>query len=303
MWKILCLVLALLALAACAVAWKERRANTNMRQEQEALPAAQAHLRPFVLGQIIQGHSPEFELLEDFNRIYGLNFGSGAFMLLVVKLRSHPFGTSPAGQEQAYSMVQDELTCILGLTAELNFAVQDGLLVCFYTEPRVTLDPPSGNQKYLRDLLEQQCGACAASLMDHCGIDVIIALGRYDLGGFALHTNYISAKALLEQAICSRWSGNVVVDAGELSQTMDMELANTQRQFYNCFICFHYADAANHLFHMVELRIDNYCDTFREAREIVARELQFCTLPGAFAQCLQDRRPVRTECLLSFPAV
>ena len=136
------------------------------------------------------------------------------------------------------------------------------MLVCFYCQPGVTIQSPSDNQETLRELLFQQCRACAAALLEKHGIDVLIALGKFDLGGFALHTNYLSTKALLEQAVSSRWGDSVIKDTGSLTQRTDQELSRVQRQFYNCFVCFQYRDAAEYLFHMVELRISNYFDPF-----------------------------------------
>lgn len=275
MWGPLCLILAI-ALAAAGFAYiSERRANAALRHKSDALAQSQQLLQDFALSQLIQGNTPGFEHLADFYRIYHLEFSSETFMLLVVKLRRHPYG--PGGQAAAYTTVQEELNGILGLSTRLYFLEMDGLLVCFYSEPRVTLSPPSGNQKSLRELLGQQCAACAASLLDNHQIDVIIALGQYDLGGFALHTNYISTKSLLEQAMCSKWVGSVVLDAGELTQKTDVELSNAQRQFYNCFICFKFEAAAEHLFRMVQLRISDYYDSFQEAKEVVANQLRFCT--------------------------
>lgn len=275
MWGPLCLILAIALAAAIFSYIHERRANAALRHESDALAQSQQLLQDFALSQLIQGNTPGFEHLADFYRIYHLEFSFETFMLLVVKLRQHPYG--PDGQAAAYTTVQEELTGILGLSTQLYFVEMDGLLVCFYSEPRVTLSPPSGNQKSLRELLGQQCAACAASLLDNHQIDVIIALGQYDLGGFALHTNYISTKSLLEQAMCSKWVGNVVLDAGELTQKTDVELSNAQRQFYNCFICFKFEAAAEHLFRMVQLRISDYYDSFPEAKEVVANQLRFCT--------------------------
>jgi AraC-like DNA-binding protein len=180
-----------------------------------------------------------------------------------------------------------------------------GLLICFYSEPRVTLSPPSSNQKPLRELLSQQCAACAASLLEQHGIDVLIALGRYDLGGFALHTNYLSAKALLEQAMCSRLPDNVVLDAAELTKKTDPEFSGAQRQFYNCFTCFQFSAAAEHLYHMVELRIQGYYDSFQEAKEVVAQQLRFCTnmleLPLNVSLSLEDGSRISIRDLMASP--
>lgn len=267
-----------LALAVCCVFFVlERRAGRALRKERRALAYSQAQLQSFGLLQLIQGNTPDFDRLQDFYRIYHLNFDSPTFMLLVAKLRRYPYDSGPGGLAAAYTTVQEELNGILGLSAKLYFVETDGLLVCFYCEPRVTLEPLSENHNALRSLLYQQCVACTASLLDQHGIDVLIALGQYDHGGFALHTNYISAKALLEQAMFSKWSGNVVQDASELCGKTNLEFYDVQRQFYNCFLCFKFDAAAEHLFHMVQLRIHDYYDGFQEAREVVAEQLRFCT--------------------------
>lgn len=277
MWVIFCLILAIALAVVCVAYIHDRHVNTALRRSSAALLQSQSRLQAFALHQMLQGKVPDFTCIQDFYRIYNLEFSSEAFMLLVVKLRRHPYDTGPSGQAAAYTTVQEELSGILGLSNRLYFVEMEGVLVCFYSEPRVTIAPPSGNQKLLRELLGQQCAACAASLLDNHQIDVIIALGQYDLGGFALHTNYISTKSLLEQAMCSKWADNVILDAGELTLKTDAELSNAQRQFYNCFICFKFEAAAEHLFRMVQLRISNYYDSFQEAREVVANQLRFCT--------------------------
>ncbi len=276
MWAVCCLIL-VLAMAGLGLSYyHERRTNARLRRDSAALQSSQKALQGYALTQMLLGKSPRFEYLKDYYRIYDLDFPADSFMLLAAKLRQHPFGSSPEGQAAAYTAVQEELTGILSLSVQPYFAELDGLLVCFYCEPRVAISPPSGNQRSLRELLNQQCAACAASLLEQHQIDVLFALGRYDVGGFGLHTNFISTKALLEQAMCSRWPGNVISDAGELTQKTDIELSGTLRQFYNCFICFKFEAAAEHLFHMVELRISNYYDSYQEAREVVADQLRFC---------------------------
>lgn len=265
------------ALGLCVVLLLRReRGFHQMRQEAREMEQSQAQLRDFALGQLLKGNVPDFSRIEDFYRVYHLEFPAEAFMLLVVKLRACPAAEEPGGQEDAYATVREELTGILGLYRELCFVEKEGLLVCFYCEPGVTIRPPSNNQGALRELLYQQCRACAAALYEKHGIDVIIALGQYDMGGFALHTNYISTKALLEMAVCSHWEENVVRSDEELTQKTDVELSTAQRQFYNCFVCFQYEDAAEYLFHMVELRIRNYYDPYPEAREVVAEQMRFC---------------------------
>ena len=271
------ILLLLCALAVC-VLLLVRKGRTPPAPDLEArLKSDQQRLRDFALLQLVQGRTPEFERVDSYYRLYGLNFPGDAFMLLTVKVRSHCFGDDPQGLATAYNTVREELTGILGLYAELCFAELDGVLVCFYCEPRVTVQPDSDNQPALRELLIQHCEACAASMLENSGIDALIAVGHYDVGGFGLHTSFLSTKALLEQAMLSHHTGNVVSDADELSRKTDAELADTQRQFYNYFVCFKYADAADCLFHMVELRISHYYDTFTEAREIVAHQLTFCT--------------------------
>lgn len=277
LWMMLSGVL-LAALGACtALLLRQRRRFQGMRREARELARSQVRLREFALGQLIRGNTPDFSLIEDYNRVFHLEFSAEAFMLLVVKLRRYPGAGEDGAQENAYTTVREELTGILGLYRELCFVEREGLLVCFYCEPAVSIRPPSENQEALRELVYQQCRACAAALLEKHGIDVIIALGQYDMGGFALHTNYISTKALLEMAVCSRWSENVVRSDRELTQKTDPELSTAQRQFYNCFVCFQYRDAAEYLFHMVELRIQNYYDSYPEAREVVAEQLRFCT--------------------------
>lgn len=269
-------LLILAALLAVLLLRREREFH-QMRQDAREMKQSQERLRAFSLGQLLKGNTPDFSLIKDFYRVFRLEFPAEAFMLLVVKLRSYPSAGEPSAQENAYATVREELTGILGLYRELCFVEKEGLLVCFYCEPGVTIQPPSDNQSALRDLVYQQCRACAAALLEKQQIDVIIALGQYDMGGFALHTNYISTKSLLEQAVCSHWEDNVVQSADELTQKTDVELSTAQRQFYNCFVCFQYEDAAEYLFHMVELRIRNYFDPFPEAREVVAQQLRFCT--------------------------
>lgn len=243
----------------------------------QALARSQLRLQDYAIGQMLKGNTPDFTHLEDFYRVFRLEFPAEAFMLLTIKLRRYPGAGQPDAQENAYGTVREELTGILGLSRTLYFAEKDGMLVCFYAQPGVTIQPPSDNQDTLRELLYQQCRACAAALEDQHGIDVLIALGKFDLGGFALHTNYLSAKALLEQAVSSKWSDSVIRDSATLTQRTDQEFSTAQRQFYNCFVCFQYHDAAEYLFHMVELRIRNYFDPFPEAREVVAEQLRFCT--------------------------
>lgn len=257
------------------------RSRPQSREAKEAeepqLRASQLRLQDYAIAQMLKGNAPGFEYLEDYYRVFHLEFPAEAFMLLVVKLRGYPNAGEPDAQENAYGTVREELTGILGLSRKLYFSEKDGTLVCFFCEAGVTIQPPSDNQQTLREILFQQCRACAASLLDQHGIDVLIALGKYDLGGFALHTNYLSAKTLLEQAMSARWTENVIQDADALTQKTDMEFSNAQRQFYNCFVCFQYRDAAELLFHMVELRIENYYDPYPEAREVVAEQLRFCT--------------------------
>ena len=264
------------ALAAGLVLKRRSGAKPEPVQDSE-LAASQLRLRDYAIGQMLKGTVPDFEHMADYYRVFHLEFPAEAFMLLVVKLRGYPNAGEPDAQDNAYGTVREELTGILGLSRELYFAEKDGVLVCFYCQPGVTIQPPSDNQETLRELLFQQCRACAATLMEKHGIDVLIALGKFDLGGFALHTNYLSAKALLEQAMSSRWGDSVIKDTGALTQRTDQELSRVQRQFYNCFVCFQYRDAAEYLFHMVELRISNYFDPFPEAREVVAEQLRFCT--------------------------
>ena len=254
-----------------------RRGVKQSATQDSELANAQLRLRDYAIGQMLKGTVPDFEHMADYYRVFHLEFPAETFMLLVVKLRGYPNAGEPDAQENAYGTVREELTGILGLSRELYFAEKDGVLVCFYCQPGVTIQPPSDNQETLRELLFQQCRACAAELLEKHGIDVLIALGKFDLGGFALHTNYLSAKALLEQAVSSRWGDSVIKDTGALIQRTDQELSRVQRQFYNCFVCFQYRDAAEYLFHMVELRISNYFDPFPEAREVVVEQLRFCT--------------------------
>ena len=175
------------------------------------LAASQLRLRDYAIGQMLRGTVPDFEHMEDYYRVFRLEFPAEAFMLLVVKLRGYPRSGEPNAQEDAYGTVKEELTGILGLSRTLYFTEKDGVLVCFYCQPGVTIRPPSDNQETLRELLYQQCRACAASLLEKHGIDVLVALGKFDVGGFALHTNYLSAKALLEQAVSSRWGDSVKI--------------------------------------------------------------------------------------------
>lgn len=279
MWifAVISAVLLLLLVGCWARMEQQRKISRGIRQDALILEESRQKLREFALEQIIQGNVPSFELLEDYYRIYDLSFDSDAFMLLTAKIRRHPYGNDSESQMVAYAAVKEELSGILGLYAQLNFVEADGILVCFFCEPRVRMQPPSGNHEALRQLVSQQCQACAASLMDHHQIDVIMAIGQYDMGGFALHSNYLTTKTLLEQAMCSRWSGNVVTSSDELGRKTDQEFANAQRLFYNCFVCFQYEDAAEHLFRMVQLRISDYYDSFPEAREVVANQLRFCT--------------------------
>ncbi len=267
----------LLGAAAMGLVLVRRGGAKQMAAQDSELANAQLRLRDYAIGQMLKGTVPDFEHMTDYYRVFHLEFPAEAFMLLVVKLRGYPNAGEPDAQENAYGTVREELTGILGLSRELYFAEKDGVLVCFYCQPGVTIQPPSDNQETLRELLFQQCRACAAELMEKHGIDVLIALGKFDLGGFALHTNYLSAKALLEQAVSSHWGDSVIKDTGALTQRTDQELSRVQRQFYNCFVCFQYRDAAEYLFHMVELRISNYFDPFPEAREVVAEQLRFCT--------------------------
>lgn len=224
----------------------KRRSGAKLEPAQNAeLAASQLRLRDYAIGQMLKGAVPDFEHISDYYRVFHLEFPAEAFMLLVVKLRGYPRAGGPDAQENAYGTVKEELTGILGLSRTLYFAEKDGVLVCFYCQPGVTIRPPSDNQETLRELLFQQCRACAA--------------------------------ALLEQAVSSRWGDSVIKDTGSLTQRTDQELSRVQRQFYNCFVCFQYRDAAEYLFHMVELRISNYFDPFPEAREVVAEQLRFCT--------------------------
>lgn len=297
--------LGILLLAAIVLLVRQARSSRKTRQDMEALSQSQARLRDFALGQLLKGNAPDFPRIGDYYRVFHLEFPAEAFMLLAVKLRSYPASGEAIGQENAYATVREELTGILGLYRELYFVEKDGLLVCLYCEPAVSIQPPSDNQKALRDLLYQQCKACAASLLEKHGIEVIISLGHYDMGGFALHTNYLSAKALLEQAVCSHWTDSVVQSSDELTQKTDVELSRVQRQFYNCFVCFQYQDAAEHLFHMVELRISNYFDSFPEAREVVAEQLRFCTnmleLPLNITLTLQSGGTICMRDLMASP--
>lgn len=284
---------------------RREREFHKMRQETRELNQSQDRLRDFALGQLLKGNAPDFSKIRDFYRVFRLEFPAEAFMLLVVKLRGCPGAGEPGAQEDAYATVREELAGILGLYRELCFVEKEGLLVCFYCEPGVTVQPPSDNQVPLRELVYQQCRACAAALAEKHGIDVIIALGQYDMGGFALHTNFLSTKALLEQAVCSHWEENVVRSADELTQKTDVELSTAQRQFYNCFVCFQYGDAAEYLFHMVELRIQNYYDPFPEAREVVAQQLRFCTnmleLPLNIVLTLPDGGTIGMRELMASP--
>lgn len=266
-------------LIGAVAAWfvMRRRRETKENLQQAELAASQLRLQDYAIGQMLKGNVPNFERIADYYRVFHLEFPAQAFMLLAVKLRGYPGAGEPDAQENAYGTVKEELTGILGLSRTLYFAEKDGVLVCFYCQPGVRIQPPSDNQEPLREILFQQCRACAATLMEKHGIDVLIALGKFDLGGFALHTNYLSAKSLLEQAVSSRWGDSVIKDTGALTQRTDQELSRVQRQFYNCFVCFQYRDAAEYLFHMVELRISNYFDPFPEAREVVAEQLRFCT--------------------------
>ena len=266
-------------LVGAVAAWfvMRRRSETKENPQQTELAASQLRLQDYAIGQMLKGNVPNFERIADYYRVFHLEFPAQAFMLLAVKLRGYPGAGEPDAQENAYGTVKEELTGILGLSRTLYFAEKDGVLVCFYCQPGVRIQPPSDNQEPLREILFQQCRACAATLMEKHGIDVLIALGKFDLGGFALHTNYLSAKSLLEQAVSSRWGDSVIKDTGALTQRTDQELSRVQRQFYNCFVCFQYRDAAEYLFHMVELRISNYFDPFPEAREVVAEQLRFCT--------------------------
>jgi AraC-like DNA-binding protein len=302
LFLIIC-VLFLLALGTALYVHGSQRSGSEVSQGSADLAFSQKKLQSFALGQMLLGNVPEFEQLSDFYRIYGLSFPSEVFMLLVAKIRRQPGGSEDL--KNAYLTVQEELGSILSLSAEPYFVELGGLLICFYSEPRVTLSPPSSNQKPLRELLSQQCAACAASLLEQHGIDVLIALGRYDLGGFALHTNYLSAKALLEQAMCSRLPDNVVLDAGELTKKTDPEFSGAQRQFYNCFTCFQFSAAAEHLYHMVELRIQGYYDSFQEAKEVVAQQLRFCTnmleLPLNVSLSLEDGSRISIRDLMASP--
>lgn len=266
-------------LIGAVAAWfvMRRRSETKENPQQAELAASQLRLQDYAIGQMLKGNVPNFERIADYYRVFHLEFPAQAFMLLAVKLRGYPGAGEPDAQENAYGTVKEELTGILGLSRTLYFAEKDGVLVCFYCQPGVRIQPPSDNQEPLREILFQQCRACAATLMEKHGIDVLIALGKFDLGGFALHTNYLSAKSLLEQAVSSHWGDSVIKDTCALTQRTDQELSRVQRQFYNCFVCFQYRDAAEYLFHMVELRISNYFDPFPEAREVVAEQLRFCT--------------------------
>jgi AraC-like DNA-binding protein len=251
-----------------------------LQAQRDAVTHAQDALRSFALEQLVRGNTPQFEQLEAYYRVHGLDFAADAFMLLVVKLRRHPFGDDANGLGAAYAVVREALTRVLGTYVTLYFVELDGLLVCFYSEPRVTLQPEqdtADEEPLLRRLLTQNCEACAASLLEHHGIDVLVALGRYDWGGFVLHSNYLFARSLLEQAMRAKWAGNVVTGTDVPAQKPDMQYVNTQRQFYNCFICLKYEAAAEHLFHMAELRMREYYDSFPAAKEMVANQLRFCT--------------------------
>ena len=301
---VLAVLTVLLGLLAALLLFRARGVQ-ELRREAREMRKSQDNLRAFALGQLLKGNAPDFSRIEDYYRVFNLKFPAESFMLLVVKLRSYPGAGEPGAQETAYATVREELTGILGLYRELCFVEKEGLLVCFYCEPGVTIRPPSENQTALRELVYQQCRACAAALLEKQQIDVIIALGQYDMGGFALHTNYISTKALLEQAVCSHWADNVVQCADELIQKTDVELSTAQRQFYNCFVCFQYGDAAEYLFHMVELRIQNYFDPFPEAREVVAQQLRFCTnmleLPLNILLALPDGSTISMRELMASP--
>lgn len=296
-------VLALLLLITIFLLFRWERLSRKTRQDLENLAGSQKRLRDYALSQLVKGNAPDFSLIDDFYRIFNLKFDGETFMLLVVKLRSFPEAAKT--QESAYTAIREELTGILGLYRELCFVEWEGLLVCFYCEPAVSVQPPSENQTALRELLYQQCKACAAVLGEKHGIDVIIALGKYDLGGFGLHTNYISTKALLEQAVFSHWEENVVQSEQELSQKTDVEFSTSQRQFYNCFVCFRYRDAAEYLYHMVELRISNYYDSFPEAREVVAEQMRFCTnmlrLPLNIVLMAEDGESIGMRELMASP--
>lgn len=280
---------------------KSYRGLAHARAE---LHQAQTALQDFAKVQMLQGNVPSFEKLADFYRIYGFTFPADAFMLLVIKVRRHPYeGT--AGLADAYAAVQEELTGILGLYVQLNFVELEGVLACFYCEPRVSITPPSQNQASLRRLLAQHCTACAAALWENTKIDIMIAVGHYDMGGFALHTNFISTKALLEQAMSSKWEENVIASQEQLTQRTAQGFPNLQRQFYNCFVCFKYELAAEHLFQMVRLRIRDYFDSFEEAREIVAEQLRFCTnmleLPLNVQLTLSDGSTIDIRALMASP--
>ena len=155
------------------------RPQSREAEETEAaqLRASQLRLQDYAIAQMLKGNAPGFEYLEDYYRVFHLEFPAEAFMLLVVKLRGYPNAGEPDAQENAYGTVREELTGILGLSRKLYFSEKDGTLVCFFCEAGVTIQPPSDNQQTLREILFQQCRACAASLLDQHGIDVLIALG------------------------------------------------------------------------------------------------------------------------------
>ena len=154
---------------------RSRKAAANAAADTQAAAAlarSQQRLQDYAIGQMLKGNTPDFTHLEDFYRVFHLEFPAEAFMLLTVKLRRYPGAGQPNAQENAYGTVREELTGILGLSRTLYFAEKDGMLVCFYAQPGVTIQPSSDNQDPLRELLYQQCRACAAALEDQHGIDV-----------------------------------------------------------------------------------------------------------------------------------
>lgn len=281
-----------------------QKKTAAQKQAAEALAQSQKRLYTYEKGLLIRGLTPSFDLMADYARIFGLDYPCNEFMLLVVKVRHHRYGDAPTALSDAYAAAQEELTGILGLYAAPEFVETEGVLVCFYCEPRVQKDYPESGER-LRTLLAQHCAACAATLLDRYGIDVLIALGNYDAGGFGLHSNYLSTRALLDQAMCSKWAGNVVVDAQELTRKTDPEFTSAQRQFYNCFVCFQYEDAAQHLFQMVELRIRDYYDSFPEAKETVAAQIRFCVnmleLPLNIQLPLEDGGTIDIRAVMASP--
>ena len=68
----------------------------------QALARSQLRLQDYAIGQMLKGNTPDFTHLEDFYRVFRLEFPAEAFMLLTIKLRRYPGAGQPDAQENAY---------------------------------------------------------------------------------------------------------------------------------------------------------------------------------------------------------